>query len=168
MSETQKTNQQTESAPTPYQRRKKKTWIVAGVTTAIFAVLALLGTLLLGGFVGILVGIFYVLLIIVWLPGELTKIRRNFCRTCGEQYDYEDCVAWQVTKVDVKARKTNPDIKSRQTSGVRVEHVECTCTCKKCGNQSHFKTKFDTGFVYTDGTISKKDVAPMIRNYFKV
>ena len=151
-----------------YKRAKVKTWIIAAVFAGIFAAIGIVGSVMLGEWVGICVAVFAIIVLLVWLPGELKRIKNNFCQECGARYDYRTCVEWEVSEVEIKEKRTNPNSDRKQIAGVRIEHVDFTCTCAKCGNEMSFTRKYQTGEVYDDGSVKKRNVEPMIKKYFKV
>ena len=151
-----------------YKRAKTKTWIIAAVFVAIFAAIGISGSLMLGSWAGICVAVFAVIVLLVWLPGELKRVKNNFCQECGARYDYRSCVEWEVSDVVIKEKRLNPNSDRKQVAGVRVEYVDFTCTCAKCGNTISFTKKYQTGEVYDDGTVKKRNVESMVKKYFKV
>ena len=151
-----------------YKRAKTKTWIISAVFVAIFAAIGIIGSLMLESWVGICVGVFAVIVLLVWLPGELKRVKNNFCQECGARYDYQRCVEWEVSDVVIKEKRLNPNSDRKQIAGIRVEHVDFTCTCEKCGNTISFTKKYQTGEVYDDGTVKKRNVESIIKKYFKV
>ena len=151
-----------------YKRAKTKTWIISAVFVAIFVAIGIIGGLILGAWAGICVAIFAVIVLLVWLPGELKRVKNNFCQECGARYDYQRCVEWEVSDVVIKEKRLNPNSDRKQIAGIRVEHVDFTCTCEKCGNEITFTRKYQTGEVYDDGTVKKRNIESMIKKYFKV
>ena len=161
----------TEVNMSAYKRSKLKVWISAGVISVIVAAIFILGSILLlgGAFFGICAAaISIAVLLVVWIPGELKRVKRNYCQECGARYDYQTCVEWEVSEVEIKEKRINPNSDRKQVAGVRVEYVDFTCTCAKCGNETSFTQKYQTGEVYDDGSVKKRNINNVIKNYFKV
>jgi len=72
---------------------------------------------------------------VAWLQSELKRVKSNFCRQCGARYDYQTCVEWEASEVEIKDRHTSPNSAKQQVIGIRVEHVDFICTCARCGNE---------------------------------
>ncbi|MBE6594229.1 MAG: hypothetical protein E7644_00370 [Ruminococcaceae bacterium] len=154
-----------------YKRSKRKVWISAAIVAGIVAAVFIVGSLLLLGnaLIGICAALISIaVLLAVWVPGELKRIRRNFCQECGARYDYQTCVEWEVGEIEIKDKKTNPNSDRKQIEGIRIEHVDFTCTCAKCGNVASFTQKYQTGEVYDDGSVKERNVDAVIKKYFKV
>ncbi len=154
-----------------YKRSKRKVWISAGIIAVIVVAIFVVGSLLLfdGVFFGICAAALSIaVLLIVWLPGELKRVKRNYCQECGARYDYQSCVEWEVSDVEIKEKRTNPNSDRKQIVGVRVEYIDFTCTCAKCGNETSFTQKYQTGEVYDNGSVKKRNIESVIKKYFKV
>lgn len=154
-----------------YKRSKSKTWISAAIIAVIVSAIFIGGSFIIlgGAFFGICAALISVsVLLFVWLPGELKRVKRNYCQACGERYDYQTCVEWEVSDIEIKEKRTNPNSDRKQVAGVRVEHVDFNCTCKKCGNVASFTQKYQTGEVYDDGSVKKRNIDSLIKKYFKV
>lgn len=154
-----------------YKRSKMKVWITAAVIAVIVGGIFIGGSLLLLGnaFLGICAASLSIaVLLIVWLPGELKRVKRNYCQECGARYDYQSCVEWEVGEVELKEKRTNPNSDKKQITAIRVEHVDFNCTCARCGSESSFTQKYQTGEVYDNGSVKKRNIETMIRKYFKV
>ena len=151
------------------RRARLKVWISAAVITAIMgAIGALIGSLLDPIFGVLYFGITVVVLMIVWLPGELVRVRRCFCSRCGEKYDYLNDVEWEVSDIEIKEKNTNPNKTTRQVEGIRIEHVDAECICRKCGETRNFHKKFRTGVLYDDGKVKAQNIQVIMKKYFKV
>lgn len=154
-----------------YKRSKVKVWISAGIILVVVAAIFIGGSLLLLGdaFFGICAAaICLAVLLVVWLPKELKRVKRNYCQECGARYDYQSCVEWEVDEIEIKEKRTNPNSNKKQIVGVRIEHVEFTCTCAKCGSEASFMQKYQTGEIYDDGSVKKRSVESVIKKYFQV
>ena len=59
------------------------------------------------------------------------NINRSFCPSCGEQYDYDRDIVWEVSSEEEK------------TNAV-VANVDVECTCNKCGELVEFSVRQTT------------------------
>ena len=151
-----------------YKRAKRKTWIIFAVFAAIFIGIGVVGSIFLGIGAGICAGAFYAIVALIYFPGEFKRVKNNFCQECGARFDYKTCVDWEVGEIEIKEKRANPNSDKKQIIGVRIEHVNITCTCAKCGNEISFTRKFQTGVEYDNNTAKIKNVEPMIKRYFKL
>lgn len=154
-----------------YKRSKQKVWTTIGIASIILTAIFALGSLLLLGnpLFGICIAVLSIgLCLVVWIPKELKRIKRNYCQECGAKYNYQTCVDWEVSEVEIKEKSTNPNSDRKQIVGVRVEYIDFTCTCEKCGKKTSFTEKYQTGEVYDDGSVKKRNIENVISKYFKV
>lgn len=153
----------------PVTRAKRKVWISLGILTIVFAALSVLISMFLHPVFGLAFGgICEIVALIVWLPSELKRVKRCFCPECGEKYNYNNDVEWEVSDVEIKEKSTNPNSDKKQVAGVRIEHIEAECTCSKCGANSCFSHKFRTGVVYDNGQVKVQNIQTIVKKYFKV
>ena len=131
--------------------------IGAGLTAVFWAI---------SGFLGAIVAGVFVITLIIWPIGESKRIKRSFCRECSAKYNYDTCIEWEVTDVDIKEKRTDPNKTGKQVAGVRIETVAFTCTCEECGDVQYFTQKYQTGTLYDNGNIKAKKLEPMIKKYF--
>ena len=150
-----------------FSKAKARTWLVAAIFAAIGVGLAVVG-LIFNPYIGIFIGAITVITLLVWTPGEFKRVRRNFCRECEAKYDYANNVEWEVTDVIIKEKKLNPNATGRQVAGQRTEVVDVRCVCPDCGAEQNFTVKFQTGVVYDDGTVKKKNIETLVKKYFKI
>ena len=151
------------------KKAKAKLWISFGILTLVFAVIGVALAIFIHYYAAIFFsGICEIMLLIVWLPKQFKRVKRCFCSECGAKYDYQEDVSWEVSDIEIKEKSTNPNSKSRQVAAVRIEYVDFECSCEKCGSVSTFTHKFQTGVEYDDGREKVKNVALLIKDYFKV
>ena len=136
------------------------TGIVFGVFVVLFCLLhILLGVLWAAASVGI----------IAFLNFKWTqKNKRNFCQDCGARFDYEECVAWEVSNVERKTMNPNSNSQSKQAIQKDVATVVFTCTCKDCGSERTFSEKYDVTIWYDDGSRKDINLNNIAKNYFKL
>jgi len=152
-----------------YKKAKIKTWIIVAVFAVIIIGIGILGNIFLGSIACVYIAAaFYAIVLLVWLPQELKRVKNNFCQECGAKYNYQNCVEWQVNEVEIKEKRTNPNSEKKQIIGVRIEHVNIVCTCPKCGNKNSFDKKYQTGEIYDNGAEKLRNVESLIKKYFKV
>ena len=173
MSEEMKTKEQekekNEKVKTPFSRAKRKVLIFFGVAILFFVAISVLISALVDAFLGaVLGGIWIACILILALPSELKRVKRCFCHECGERYDYNRDVEWDVTEVEIKEKSTNPNSNRRQVVGIRIEHVDVECSCENCGATASFSHKFRTGEEYDDGHAKVQNIQTLVRKYFKV
>ena len=146
------------------KQKTKSTCILVGIVFGIFAVLFCLLHILLGviwalAAVGILAFLKF-----KWDQ----KSKRNFCPDCGARYDYEKCVAWEVSNVERKTLNTNSNAQSKQAIKKDVATVNFTCTCEQCGSQRQFSDKYDITIWYDDGSRKDVNLQNAAKSYFKL
>ena len=146
------------------KQKTESTCILAGIVFGVFAVLFCLLHILLGllwavAAVGILAFLKF-----KWEQ----KNKRNFCPDCGARYDYERCIAWEVSDVERKTMNTNPNAQGKQVIQKDVATVNFTCTCEKCGNERQFSNKYDITIWYDDGSRKDVNLQTAAKNYFKL
>ena len=151
------------------RRAKIKVWIFALIMAMVFSIISAVIAQFLSNEIAMA---FYAICVlcelIIWLPKELKRVKRCFCRHCGEKYDYNRDVSWDVSDVEIKEKSTNPNSQGKQVVGVRYEHVDVECTCANCGEEFCFSQKFKTGVVYDNGHVDAKNIKSIMKNYFKV
>ena len=136
---------------TPLKQILKKnkiiTWICIGITALFIVLQCVLGGYWIAG--SIFGGIMIYGSVVV--NGKL--IRRSFCPSCEEKYDYQNDVAWECTHVETTARKQKAD-------------VEVECTCHACGHKTAFKERFVTGEVDEFGAVQEYSLYDLVRKHF--
>ena len=156
------------SSPKTMDEAKKKTKNLCIMVAVIFGVFVVLFSLL-----SIVVGLLWAVvaagiiayLYFVWT----TQNKRNFCPACGTKYDYERCVAWQVSDVEIKEVNSNSNSsQGKQVIGKKMATVEFTCTCENCGDEREFTKRYEIATLYSDGTLKEYNIANMAKNYFKL
>lgn len=150
------------------KRAKTQVWITLAIGSVIAVGLGILLGVSISPIIGLGFGVFVEAIVLGTSFSESKRIKRNFCKHCGAKYDYERCVAWETTDVEIKEKKIDPNNRNKQTAGSRIEHIEFVCTCENCGEETTFKKKFETATLYSDGSMKKKNLEKMIKNYFKV
>ena len=104
-----------------------------------------------------------------WLPSSLKKVKRCFCPECGEKYDYNNDVEWEVSEIEIKEQKnTNSKSYTKKIVGIRIEHVDVECHCANCGATNSFSHKFRTVEVYDDGQVNVKNIQSIVKKNFKL
>ena len=125
------------------------TWIFVGIVLTFFVLYLVLGKLWAMG-----VSLF-LLLSVFGNMYDRKRIRRSFCANCGEQYDYDNDVAWECSNVLTSGSKQKAD-------------VEIECSCSRCGSRRAFVKTFTTGEVDTLGRIKEYNLYNLVRKYFKI
>ena len=150
------------------KRAKAQVWITFAIGSIIAVGLGIFLGISISPIIGLGLGVFVEAIVLGTSFSESKRVKRNFCKHCGAKYDYERCVAWETIDVEVKEKKIDPNNRSKQTAGSRIEHIEFTCSCENCGEETSFKKKFETATLYSDGSIKKKNIEKMIKSYFKI
>ena len=95
---------------------------------------------------------------IMFLAIDRPKIKRNYCKNCGEKYDYESDVSWSKISEDNDGKKI-------------VATVEFECECGNCGEEVSFIKKFTTAEVITsqNGNTSVRhyNLKDLVKKYMK-
>ena len=153
----------------PVTKAKRKVWISFGILTIVFVAISALISLFLHPIFGVAFGgICEIVLLIVWIPSELKRVKRCFCPECGEKYNYNNDVEWEVSEIEIKEKNTNPNSDRKQIAGIRIEHIDAECHCRKCGATNSFSHKFRTGVVYDNGQVKVDNIQIIVKKYFKV
>lgn len=135
---------------------KKSFWIflifmAIGVGCIIFSE-AFGELVLLAFFLGVTI---IIISLIVWLS-ERTRIKHNFCPDCGQKYNYDTDVSWEI---EVVVNSNN-----REKSEILFE-----CICGNCNKTFEFREKFTTAqYVEKTGTVERYNIKNKARNYFKM
>lgn len=81
------------------------------------------------------------------------RIQRSYCPYCGEHYDYDSDVSWEVQNVttSIDAQKAN---------------VAFECLCSNCGNTTVFTTTLTTATLQ-NGQLVERNIYAEARKYFK-
>lgn len=146
------------------KQKTKSTCILTGIIFGVFAVLFCLLHILLG-----LIWAVAAVGILAFLKFKWNqKNKRNFCPDCGARYDYEKCIAWQVSDVERKTMNRNPNAQGKQAIKKDVATVIFTCTCEECGSQRQFSNKYDITIWYDDGSRQDVNLQNAAKNYFKL
>ncbi len=93
--------------------------------------------------------------IIVLFVSYKSKIRihRSYCPYCGQHYDYDSDVSWEVQNVTT-------------TNEAQKANVAFECMCSYCGNATTFSTTLTTATL-TNGQIVERNIYAEARKYFK-
>lgn len=91
---------------------------------------------------------------VLWITARRTIIKRRYCAKCGERYDYESDIAWEVAE----EYETENDIK---------DVVNFTCSCSHCGEEVSFSKTFKVAYVDKNGNVHKNNVSALASKYFK-
>ena len=120
--------------------------ILGFVLSAFVAFFAILGIL------GLLCAVCSAIL----FPGAIQQIKRNFCKKCGQRYDYEQDIAFD--QEDVAEEGT------RITATVAFE-----CQCHHCGEEQQFRRKFTIATYDKNKCKWRYDnLEKKCKNYFKM
>ena len=136
----------------PRQKALKKNTIATLIFLGIGVVLAALG-FNADSFIGLL-GILFIIIAVLWITARRTIIKRRYCAKCGERYDYESDIAWEVAE----EYETENDIK---------DVVNFTCSCSHCGEEVRFSKTFKVAYVDKNGNVHKNNVSALSGKYFK-
>ena len=136
----------------PRQKALKKNTIATLIFLGIGVVLAALG-FNADSFIGLL-GILFIIIAVLWITARRTIIKRRYCAKCGERYDYESDIAWEVAE----EYETENDIK---------DVVNFTCSCSHCGEEVRFSKTFKVAYVDKNGNVHKNNVSALAGKHFK-
>lgn len=136
----------------PRQKALKKNTIATLIFLGIGVVLAVLG-FNADSFIGLL-GILFIIIAVLWITARRTIIKRRYCAKCGERYDYESDIAWEVEE----EFETENDIR---------DVVNFTCSCSHCGEEVRFSKTFKVAYVDKNGNVHKNNVSALASKYFK-
>ena len=136
----------------PRQKALKKNTIATLIFLGIGVVLAALG-FNADSFIGLL-GILFIIIAVLWITARRTIIKRRYCAKCGERYDYESDIAWEVAE----EYETENDIK---------DVVNFTCSCSHCGEEVRFSKTFKVAYVDKNGNVHKNNASSLAGKYFK-
>ena len=136
----------------PRQKAWKKNTIATLIFLGIGVVLAALG-FNADSFIGLL-GILFIIIAVLWITASRTIIKRRYCAKCGERYDYESDIAWEVAE----EYETENDIK---------DVVNFTCSCSHCGEEVRCSKTFKVAYVDKNGNVHKNNVSALAGKYFK-
>lgn len=136
----------------PRQKALKKNTIATLIFLGIGVVLAALG-FNADSFIGLL-GILFIIIAVLWITARRTIIKRRYCAKCGEKYDYESDIAWEVAE----EYETENDIR---------DVVNFTCSCSHCGEEVRFSKTFKVAYVDKNGNVHKNNVSALASKYFK-
>lgn len=81
------------------------------------------------------------------------RVKRSYCPYCGEKYDYEEDVAWEVLNVTVSNNNKKAD-------------VEFQCVCSNCGEETAFTKNFTIAY-FQNGKYVEKNIQTEAKKYFK-
>ena len=136
----------------PRQKALKKNTIATLIFLGIGVVLAALG-FNADSFIGLL-GILFIIIAVLWITARRTIIKRRYCAKCGERYDYESDIAWEVAE----EYETENDIK---------DVVNFTCSCSHCGEEVRFSKTFKVAYVDKNVNVHKNNASSLAGKYFK-
>lgn len=102
------------------------------------------------GFVGVTLFIAGIL----WGTMIKAQVKRCYCKNCGEKYNYQNDISWEVTD-QIETDKDVTDV------------VDFTCVCAHCGEVLHFTKKFKIAFYDNKGNLHKRDIRVLASNFFK-
>ena len=114
---------------------------------------------------GFLVLSFFVVLFI--LPSEKKRIDRIYCPVCGEKYDYNNDVAWEVGEISVNSDMRAYSYNSKKEVASKNATVSFSCVCHKCGNHTNFSQKMKVASLDNQGNLKNFNLDTECRKYFK-
>lgn len=82
------------------------------------------------------------------------KVKRSYCPYCGEPYDYEDDIEWDVSDVITDSKK-------------RTATVQFNCTCSECGKETSFSKKLTVASLDNNGKLTEYNIYDLARKCFK-
>ena len=141
----------------PRQKALRKNLILLLSGTGVGVILAILGLILPGavGSIILIIGLLCIFTFLVYAFLEIPRIKRNFCTECGEKYDYDEDVSWEMTDEDVTDKRV-------------LDTVEFTCTCGNCGAERHFYKTFCVASVDDKGKVHRSPLERLVKIYMNV
>ena len=140
-------------AVTPRKKEIINLIIAFFIMGSISLVVAIVGFAVVSPIMG-LIGLIILLGVPVATFYEYRNVNLSYCRKCGEKYDYDCDVEWNV--VDVKCEE-----KKEETI------VSISCTCHNCGVERSFERKYITATIDDKGNEKIKPIEPQIKRCFK-
>lgn len=147
-------------------KKKLKTAIIVGiigyvVITALACVLAGVG--------GVLIGLGFFILLLIFIFSEKKKIKRNFCPDCHLKYNYETDIEWNVISSQRVSRQPSSNRSNNATVIAEDKAlVRCECVCRNCGKTTGFSKKVTVCQYYSNGNVEKTNLREYMRRYFKL
>ena len=147
-------NNKNNTSSTPRKRAVRKCKFQHFIAFLIFLTVTILG-FSISPIIG-LFGLVTLVATIVTFPFTLTQIKRNYCKNCGEKYDFKNDVGYEqedVVELDKKVTAT----------------VAFECHCQNCGEIQEFRKKF-TIATYNESkrTWSHQNLNNLCKKYFKI
>lgn len=99
-------------------------------------------------------GIAFILISQVMCANDRKRIKRTYCPECGEKYDYDEDIEWEVEDV-VTGEK-------REEATIEVE-----CCCGNCENERSFRVKMTTAYFDANGNLKENNLYNQMKKYFK-
>ena len=158
---TPNTNQVSNLEKTPREKAladNKKYTIIIIIVAIVSAILSIVFDKIDGDEMGVAAMIFmWVFLLglggVVLILSDKKRIKRSYCPYCGEKYDYEEDVAWEVSNVTVSNNDKKAD-------------VEFQCVCSNCGEETTFTKNFRVAY-FQNGKYVEKNIQVEAKRYFK-
>lgn len=102
----------------------------------------------------IIIGVTFVLTAIGLFTMVRSRAKKNYCKKCGEKYDYNRDIEWTQ--------------ESEENTGKAIwAHIAFRCVCNNCGNERTFNRNFRTAYLDDKGNIHRNNLEALIRNAFK-
>lgn len=132
----------------------KKLIIIFGLITLALAVTTSVLEVIVGLNVGFIM-VLCLLSLVLFFGGiiDRKKIKRSYCPYCGEHYNYEDDVSWEVSNVVESANDTRAN-------------VDFNCACSNCGEETSFTQNFRVGY-FKNGNYVEENIFNVAKKYFK-
>lgn len=89
----------------------------------------------------------------IFIVADRKRVKRSYCPYCGEKYDYQEDVAWEVSNVTVSNNDKKAD-------------VEFQCVCSNCGEETSFTKNFRIAY-FQNGKYVEKNIQTEAKRYFK-
>ena len=144
---------------TPKQIAKKKAWIGFLILMVLSIAMIVVGIVLQNSAetvsaILLILGIIWFIGNFVDIAGRIKRINRSYCSVCGEKFDYDDDVAWDVDEVETTSTK--------QTAIVEIE-----CHCEYCDNVDEYRTKLTIArYNKTTNSWKEQNIYNLVRKLF--
>lgn len=109
------------------------------------------GIIIKGGL--LLLGVSFILAALGMVTFVRSRAKKNYCKSCGEKYDYNRDVEWTE--------------ESEENTGRAIySYVAVHCVCNNCGEERHFNRRFRTAFIDEKGNKHYYQLEDLIRKAF--
>lgn len=158
---TSNTKQVSNLEKTPREKalaENKKYSLILLIVTIVSAILSIVFDKIDGDEMGVAAMIFMWVFLVgglltIAVFADKKRVKRSYCPYCGEKYDYEEDVAWEVSNVTVSNNDKKAD-------------VEFQCVCSNCGEETTFTKNFRIAY-FQNGKYVEKNIQAEAKKYFK-